>query len=143
MSDTPTLDTFKAVLVSTVREYRRMGEQELLSTVRDIAADLDIEWDELVVDVLSRLARAGSIPAAAALVVFADGDIAAENRAFRIVADLGLRSEDIKAELAMSELTRQLEEAADEMVKRGEMTVRIDPETGRKLYGRTKPKAAE
>lgn len=135
MSDTPTIDGFRRAFAAAVHRYRAMTPTQFLKAIQTLCNDSLIGSRRSVLKVL---AKAGSIDAAAILLVLCDHKPEPDKDALAAIAAIVKRSEDIKNELYVSNLAKMLEEWGDEEVAAGRMTVQVDPTTGRKLYGSAK-----
>lgn len=125
-----TLERLKEVVGQKV-EMLLAAEDPLRSAAALITdSGIEVEDHDLVVDLLAKVAAQGSIDAVALMVALG----APERLTAQALADLVRRSPDLVEEVRVNELTRMLEEFAEEEIAAGRMTKTKDPKTGRWLY---------
>jgi inactivated superfamily I helicase len=132
-SDTPTVDAFKAAYMAEVRRLRALTPKERLKSIQVLCKEFDPAGRRSRHDDLKAMARAGSIEAAAHLLVLCDHKAKPDQDAIDAIAWIARRSADIGDELVTQGLVVLLEEYGDEQVAAGKWTVRVGPD-GHKLY---------
>lgn len=128
---------FKHAVEHHVSRFRAMATPDFIARCMDMiseAPDLDPSPEQTISELLERLARDGSIEAAAALAVMGVD----EQRLIALLRGLLERSPDAVEGCQVEALVIMFEEWADEEVAAGRMTVTVGPD-GKKLYGLPKP----
>lgn len=134
MTDTPALAAFGKALMAAVDALRSLAPEARLQRIYEIASLESPSPDSRLADVLMDAAYAGSIDAAAVLIVLFDDAHTLPHEVFEALGAVVHRYSDLAEELVMAGLSEEIGGFLDAEVAAGRMVVRIDPTTGQKLY---------